>query len=78
MTLRVLLIAALTLVLMPTPALACAVCGLAGPGDNGWAYFAMTMVMSLLPLAFMGGVGYWVYRRMSAAALTAEPTSAEK
>lgn len=47
----------------PAAALACPVCGLAGPGDNGWAYFAMTMVMSILPLGFMGGVAYWVYRR---------------
>lgn len=58
------LLAAVLLVLAaPAAALACPVCGLAGPGNNGWAYFAMTIVLSLTPLVFMGGVAYWVYRR---------------
>jgi hypothetical protein len=45
--------------------LACAVCGLAGPGDNGLAYLVMTIIMSALPLVMIGGVGWWLYRRAS-------------
>lgn len=56
--------AAITLVLLvPAPALACAVCGMAGTGDNAWAYFAMTMVISMLPIGMIGGVAWVVYRR---------------
>ena len=44
--------------------LACAVCGLMGTGENGWAYLAMTVVMSALPLMMIGGVSWWVYRRI--------------
>lgn len=54
-----------SVLLAPTRAFACPVCGLAGPGDNGWAYFAMTMVLSVLPLGFIGGVVFWLYRRAS-------------
>jgi hypothetical protein len=43
--------------------LACAVCGLMGTGENGWAYLAMTLVMSALPLVMIGGMTWWVYRR---------------
>jgi hypothetical protein len=35
-----------------------------GTGENGWAYLAMTLVMSTLPLMMIGGVSWWVYRRM--------------
>ena len=45
---------------------ACAVCGLAGTQENSLAYFAMTWLLSGLPLAMIGGVGFWVYRRASA------------
>ncbi|MFN7142790.1 MAG: hypothetical protein ACK4YP_03370 [Myxococcota bacterium] len=41
---------------------ACPVCGAPG-ATNGHAYVAMTVMLSLLPLAFIGGVAYWVYRR---------------
>lgn len=47
----------------PAPIAACAVCGLNGTRDNGLAYLAMTVVMSGLPLAMIGGVVFWVYRR---------------
>ena len=43
--------------------LACAVCGLVGTADNGFAYLVMTIVMSVLPLVMIGGVSWWVYRR---------------
>ena len=42
-------------------ALACPVCGAPG-ASNELHYLAMTGVMSLLPLAFMASVGWWVYR----------------
>lgn len=64
---RAAVIALLLVLAAPVPALACPVCGLAGPGNNGWAYFAMTMMLSIVPLVFIGGVAYWVYRRISAA-----------
>lgn len=43
---------------------ACAVCGLVGTGESGSAYLAMTLVMSALPLMMIGGVAWWVYRRI--------------
>ena len=66
MKIRLLLVALLFVVLAPAPALACPVCGLAGPGNNGWAYFAMTMMLSIVPLAFLGGLAYWIHRRIKA------------
>lgn len=60
-------VAVLMLVLAaPAVALACPVCGTAGANDNGWAYFAMTIVLSGLPLGMIGGVVFWVHRRASA------------
>lgn len=74
---RLLLLALLFVVLAPAPALACPVCGLAGPGNNGWAYFAMTMMLSIVPLAFLGGLAYWIHRRIKAQAdEVADPASA--
>ncbi len=46
--------------------LACSVCGLASVDNNG-AYLAMTLMLSGLPLAFIGGVVYWVRARVRAA-----------
>jgi hypothetical protein len=40
---------------------ACPVCGAPG-ASNEAAYVSMTAMLSLLPLAFIGGVAYWVYR----------------
>lgn len=67
MTFPRVLIAVLFVLAVPAAALACAVCGTSGIENNSWAYFAMTMVLSGLPLAMIGGVGFWVYRRASAA-----------
>ena len=53
--------------LMPAPALACPVCGLAGTGESGWAYLAGTIMLSVLPLGMIGGVAFWVYRRVQKA-----------
>jgi hypothetical protein len=47
---------------------ACAVC--TDPTDpRSNAYFDMTMFLSLLPLAALGFVSWWLYRQYSAAAL---------
>jgi hypothetical protein len=40
---------------------ACSVCG-AGQDGTEWAYLAMTGVISLTPLAMIGGVAFWLYR----------------
>lgn len=40
---------------------ACPVCGAPG-ATNGGAFVAMTIVLSLLPLAFIGGVAWWLFR----------------
>lgn len=69
--------AVVLLALTPAPALACPVCGLAGPGDNGWAYALMSAMLSALPLGMIGGIAFWVYRRAKAAdAESREPASA--
>jgi hypothetical protein len=47
----------------PRVALACPVCGLATASDNAWAYTAMTVMLTVLPLGMIGGVVYWVSRR---------------
>lgn len=62
---------ALALALVALPALACPVCGV-GQGESEWAYIAMTAVLSLLPLAMMGGVAFWLYRRARAHAQALE------
>jgi len=53
--------------LVPDVALACPVCGPAGTEDTALAYLGMTLVLSGLPLAMIGGVGYWIYRQHAAA-----------
>ncbi len=59
------LLAVTVLVALPALAVACPVCGVATE-DNKMAYLAMTIMMSLLPLAGMGGVAWWVWRRSRA------------
>ena len=51
----------------PAAALACPVCGTSGTDNNAWAYGAMTVVLSVLPLGMIGGVVYWVSRRAASA-----------
>ena len=50
----------------PAATLACPVCGLAGPGDNGWAYAVMSGILSALPLGMIAGTVFWLHRRASA------------
>jgi hypothetical protein len=49
----------------PAAAWACPVCGLAGTGDNTWAYGAMSFMLSAVPLGVIGGIVFWVSRRAS-------------
>lgn len=57
--------------------LACSVCG-AGQDGTEWAYLAMTGVVSLTPLAMIGGVAYWLYRASKARALEDATRSAQR
>lgn len=58
--------AAAATLLAPPGAWACAVCG-QGQGDQGSAaYLFMTIIMSLLPLAAIGGVVGWLALRVRA------------
>jgi hypothetical protein len=47
----------------PAVALACPVCGLAGTSDNTWAYGAMSVMLSAVPLGMIVGVSTWLVRR---------------
>lgn len=72
--LSVRLAGALALTLGPSTALACAVCG--GGDANRQAYFDMTIFLSLLPLALIGGmVGtvWFLYRQAERASREAAP-----
>lgn len=51
--------------LLPASAWACPACGLAGAGDNNGAYVAMSVMLSILPLGMIGGVAFWLYRRVT-------------
>lgn len=55
--------AILLVLAVPATALACPVCGLAGPGDNGWAYALMSAILSALPLGMIAGTVFWLHRR---------------
>ena len=58
------LIAAVLLSLIPAAAQACSACILADPKTSG-TYLKMTLVMSALPLALLGGLTFWLWRRYS-------------
>lgn len=58
------LLLAMLLALVPRAALGCAVCGF-GAGDSQLAYLITTGIMTFVPLLFMGGVFYYLHRRIS-------------
>jgi hypothetical protein len=62
-------LAALAALLLPSSALACAACVAAA--DRNRTFFIMTIVLSLLPLAMIGGGLLWIARR-ARGALSAE------
>lgn len=49
--------------LTPSRVLACSVCFLAKK-ENLMAYFGTGVLLSVLPFALIGGLGWWVYRRL--------------
>jgi hypothetical protein len=53
---------ALALLLVPDQALACAVCGFGDDPTLSW-YLISTAFLSLIPLAAMGGIIYFLVRR---------------
>ena len=58
---------ALMVTLLSSPAFACAVCG-AGYDPAKGSYVVMSVIISLLPLAMLGGILAWVIIRSRAAA----------
>ena len=53
------------LVMAPAPAFACAVCGGGNPA-NRFAFFASTIVLSLLPLGLFAAAFLWLRSRLRA------------
>lgn len=55
------------LALLASPAFACAVCGAGEDDPSRTSYVGMTIIISLLPLALLGGiVGYVVVKTRAA------------
>jgi hypothetical protein len=48
--------------LIPAAASACPAC-MVGDPKTAATYFAMTVVMSSLPILLVCGIGYWLWRR---------------
>ncbi|MEW6431142.1 MAG: hypothetical protein AB1730_06500 [Myxococcota bacterium] len=63
--------------LLPGAALACPVCGVPSEQGQG-AYLFMTPIMSLLPLALLGGVVAWVVVRVRHADRAEAPAPADE
>jgi hypothetical protein len=59
---RVVGLTASLLTAAPASALACPVCALVGTSNNTWAYQAMTAMLTLLPLAMIGALVWWLAR----------------
>jgi hypothetical protein len=59
---RVVSITASLLTAAPGSALACPVCALVGTSNNTWAYQAMSAMLTLLPLAMVGAIVWWLTR----------------
>jgi len=59
---RVISITASLLTAAPGSALACPVCALVGTSNNTWAYQAMSAMLTLLPLAMVGSIVWWLTR----------------
>src|SRR5215510_3884250 len=60
----------------PASALACPVCGFIGTSDNTWAYQAMSAMLTLLPLAMVGAIVWWL-ARLAARADTGRPSGTQ-
>ncbi len=53
------------LLLLPQPAFACSVCYSANE-SNRLAFIDTTVFLSLLPLAMVGGIVWWIWRQVQA------------
>jgi len=58
------LAAAAALALAPAATLACPACMVTDP-KNASTYLGMTLLMSALPLALIGGLAWWLWKRYS-------------
>lgn len=56
------LLATILVTAAPAAAWACPVCGLASAEDNAWAYGAMSVLLSAVPLGFVAGIVIWIRR----------------
>jgi hypothetical protein len=72
---RVVGITASLLTAAPASALACPVCALVGTGDNTWAYQAMSAMLTLLPLAMVGAIVWWLARLAARADTERQPAT---
>ena len=70
---RVVGITAGLLTAAPASALACPVCALVGTGNNTWAYQAMSAMLTLLPLAMVGAIVWWLTRLAARADTERQP-----
>jgi hypothetical protein len=61
----------------PGSALACPVCALVGTSNNTWAYQAMSAMLTLLPLAMVGAIVWWL-TRLTARADTERQSAAQR
>ncbi len=59
------LLLVVVLMFVAEPAFACAVCFDANDESRG-AFLGTTILLSLMPLAMIGGLVYWVWRRSKA------------
>jgi hypothetical protein len=55
---------AAALLLAPRVSQACAVCMSGREEASQWAFIGTTIVLSLLPLGLIGGVVFWIRRRV--------------
>jgi hypothetical protein len=70
---RVVSITASLLTAAPGSALACPVCALVGTSNNTWAYQAMSAMLTLLPLAMVGAIVWWLTRLAARADTERQP-----
>lgn len=72
---KVVSITAALLTAAPVSALACPVCALVGTSNNTWAYQAMSALLTLLPLAMVGAIVWWLTRLAARADTERQPAT---
>ena len=66
---------ALALLWLPSVAAACPVCFSPKDDANRIAYFVTAVGLTFLPFVVVGGIGYWMWRRVKAAENASPPAS---